>query len=71
MNAPLLLGFSHRTRDLLFLSGSREVIIMLNVYGPYIDMVDYWNRFFKMDRVRNGLVVIRGDLNLILGYLEV
>ena len=34
---------------------------MLNVYGPNMDKVDYWYRFFKMDNVHNGLVVIVGE----------
>jgi hypothetical protein len=36
-----------------------------------MDRVDYWNRFFKMDSVQNGLVVIGEDLNFTLRAPEV
>jgi hypothetical protein len=45
-------------------------ITLLNVYGPYMDRVDYWDRFFQMDWIHFGLVVVGGDLNFTLGALE-
>jgi hypothetical protein len=42
-------------------------MIVLNVYGPYMDKVDYCSRLFKMDSAQNIFVVIGSDLNLYLG----
>jgi hypothetical protein len=35
---------------------------VLNVYGPYMDKVEYFYNFFKKDYIQNGLLVIGGDL---------
>jgi hypothetical protein len=33
---------------------------LLNIYGPYLDRVKYWDKIFKMDSIHIGLVVVRG-----------
>jgi hypothetical protein len=38
-------------------------ITLLNVYGPYVDRVEYWDKFFHMEWLQSGLVVVGGDLN--------
>jgi hypothetical protein len=47
---PIGLGTSFFSLDL------GKDITVLNVYGPYMDRMDYWDRFFKMDSVQNGLL---------------
>jgi len=35
-----------------------------------MDRVDYWDRFFQMDSIIYGLVVVGGDINFTLGASE-
>ena len=35
-------------------------IILLNVYGPYMDKMDYYDMFFKMDSAQNEFILIGG-----------
>jgi hypothetical protein len=44
---------------------------VLNVYGPYSNRVEYWDTFFKLECIQNGLVVIGGDLNFTLGAFKI
>jgi len=43
----------------------------LNAYGPYIDIVNYWDRLFNKNWLLFGLVVVGGDLKITLGALEI
>jgi hypothetical protein len=61
LHSHKFLGLSYRTRDLLFLFGPREIYhnveCLWSLYGQ--DGL-LWDRFFKMDSVQNGLVVMGG-----------
>jgi hypothetical protein len=46
-------------------------IALSNVYGPYVDSIEYWDKFFHMGCLHIRLVVVRGDLNFTLGASQV
>jgi hypothetical protein len=43
----------------------------LNIYGPYLDRLKNWEKNFSSEWIKRGLVVVGGDLNFLLGTLEV
>jgi len=46
-------------------------IFILNIYGPYSDGVEYWEKLFNTERVHSGLVVIGRDINFSLGASKI
>lgn len=48
-----------------------EVFLIMNVYGPYLDRVPFWENFLSKEISKGDLVIIGGDLNFSLGRSEV
>jgi hypothetical protein len=46
-------------------------ILFLNIYGPYKDKLNYWDKIFHWRWSKQGLTIIVGDLNFTLGASEV
>lgn len=45
-------------------------ISILNVYGPCMDKVPFWNSLFSKSLLKHTILVVGGDLNFSLGLLE-
>jgi hypothetical protein len=45
---------------------SRDITVM-NIYDPYLDRQPYLERIFGMDFLRQGFVIVSGDLNFTIG----
>lgn len=46
-------------------------ILLINVYGPYLDKILYWDRLLRCSFMDCEHLVLGGDLNFTLGLLEV
>jgi len=55
----------------LFSTDLGMVVIVLNIYGPYINRVPFWDSLLSNDFVLNRDLILGGDLNLSLGCEEV
>jgi hypothetical protein len=64
------MGISTCSGDLFVLSGPWKRAHILNIYGPYLDRVEYWDRVLNMEWIQRGLVVVEGDFNFTLGESE-
>jgi len=51
--------------------GIGKVIKIINVYGPHIDLITFWENLFGKDLLKNDLLILRGDLSLSLGEAEI
>ena len=43
----------------------------LNIYGPYLEIEEYWTKVFGMGVLNQNRVILRGDLNFSLGHAEI
>jgi hypothetical protein len=59
------MGILYRSRDCFVLSGPWKRAHILNIYGPYLDRVEYWDMVFNTEWIQRGLVM--GDFNFTLG----
>jgi hypothetical protein len=41
--------------------------IVLNIYGPYVDKVNYWEKIFNVEFFRNENDIVGGDFNFSIG----
>ena len=48
-----------------------KVLTILNIYGPFVKRVPYWNSLLKKDFVTNREVILGGDFYLSLRCVEV
>ena len=48
-----------------------RLITVLNIYGPYLNRVGFWDSLLSMDLFEGREVVLGGDFNLTLGSSEV
>jgi len=48
-----------------------EVFMIMNIYGPYLDRVSFWEAFFSKNISKGDSVIIGGDLNFSLGRSKV
>ena len=46
-------------------------LIVLNIYGPYLNRVPFWNDLLSKSFISIRKVILGGDLNLSLGCVEV
>jgi hypothetical protein len=44
---------------------------ILNVYGPYLDRITYWEQLAVSEALSDPLLLINGDLNVTLSLREV
>jgi hypothetical protein len=52
----------------LFLSNEISIFFLfMNIYGPYLERKDFWNKIFQSPLPTLDRVLIRGDLNFTLG----
>jgi hypothetical protein len=47
------------------------IFLSVNIYVPYIDQNIFWESFFQNPLLKDGIVVMGGDLNFTLGASEV
>ena len=40
---------------------------VVNIYGPYLNHIPFWENIFSLDMFRGDCVIIGGDLNFSLG----
>ena len=48
-----------------------EPVNVFNVYGPYLNMISFWDNLFNNYVLKGDMVIIRGYLNFSLGLAEV
>ena len=48
-----------------------KTLMILNIYGPYLNRVSFWDSLFHMDLFEDTEVIMGGDFNLSLGASEV
>ena len=48
-----------------------DIFNVVNIYGPYLNMIPFWDNLFNNSLLRGELVIIRGYLNFSLGQDEV
>ena len=46
-------------------------LTILNIYGPYLNRVSFWDSLFNLDLFEDTDVIMGGDFNLSLGASEV
>ena len=46
-------------------------LTILNIYGPYLNRVPFWNDLLSKSFISNRKVILGGDLNFSLGCAEV
>lgn len=63
--------FSSGLGTSLFYLELRKEITFLDIYGPYLDRVEYQDKIFSREWIQNGLVVVGGDLNFTARASEV
>ena len=44
---------------------------MINLYGPYHDMVNFWDIFFNSRILDNDNIILGGGLNITLGDAKI
>jgi len=64
-------AFSSGLGSSLFSLDLEKEITLLNIYGPYMERLEYWDTIFSSEWFQKGLVIVWGDLNFTLGALEV
>ena len=45
----------------------KEVFCFMNIYGPYLDRVRFWNNLLSLECLKTSILIFGGDLNLSLG----
>jgi hypothetical protein len=45
--------------------------LFLNVYGPYVDRVQFWNRIFASRVLKSDTLILVGDFNFTLNHVEI
>ena len=60
-----VLGMSLKAMDLV------DTFTVVNVYGPYLNRVLFWDKLFNNSLLRGDMMVIGGDFNFSLGQAEV
>ena len=48
-----------------------NTLTILNIYGPYLNRVSFWDSLFKLEFFENTDVILGGDFNLSLGASKV
>ena len=48
----------------------KEVLCFMNIYGPYLDRVRFWNNLLSLECLKTTRLIFGGDLNFSLGCLE-
>jgi hypothetical protein len=46
-------------------------LMALNIYGPYLEIEEYWMKLFDMGVLKQNRVILGGDLNFSLGRVEI
>ena len=49
----------------------KEVFYFMNIYGPYLDRVRFWNNLLSLECIKTTRLIFGGDLNFSLGYSEI
>ena len=49
----------------------KEVLCFMNIYGPYLDRVRFWNNLLSLDCLKTSRLIFGGDLNFSLGCSEI
>ena len=45
----------------------KEVFYFMNIYGPYLDRVSFWNNLLSLECLKTTRLIFGGDLNFSLG----
>lgn len=43
---------------------------LINVYGPYLDRILFWNIFLRFSFMECEYLILEGDINFTFGFLE-
>ena len=46
-------------------------VCLANIYGPYIDIVSFWNNLMDLDCIKCEKLILGGDLNFSMGFSEI
>ena len=49
----------------------KEVFCFMNIYGPYLDRVRFWNNLLSLECLKTTRLIFGGDLNFSLGCSEI
>ena len=49
----------------------KEVYCFMNIYGPYLDRVRFWNNLLSLDCLLPVRLIFGGDLNFSLGFSKI
>jgi hypothetical protein len=49
----------------------RIILNVLNVYGPYTDIIPFWENLFVFGALDDSHILLGGDMNLTLSLREV
>jgi hypothetical protein len=55
----------------IFVEGLGKYFRILNVYGPYLDIIPFWETLFNLKILKVKNLISRGDLNFSLGEEEI